>query len=381
MTRKTTLLSAAALTLLAANAAASNHIVDVGFFVDPSVYTEHGVDTVNQTLEAQVALANKVMVDNGIALSYRLMLIEESPFDPETDIMSSLAYNTAYVWSQDPEHDMYQRRNKFGLDHISYVALNADQYNNIGFASANMGIGLAYTPSAPALWAHEAGHLAGLSHTPCDENNYLMCRYPKIITPDTSIRLTDEQIADYELGIANNNPGLDYHDVLGHVTPTMPTVGHVSMQVSDEQVEEGHGYVDFTVTLSELPDDAPLNESVSVGIYAKGSNTEWDVDFDGDFYQRITFAAGETSKLVTLNVNMDAGQLDKALTVGLEYPEKLTASNAPVYTLTVKGTGQDNGGDENGGDENGGDGGSGGSAGGLMVMMLAIVGLLRRRYH
>ncbi|MCL4207488.1 MAG: hypothetical protein KJ000_33815, partial [Pirellulaceae bacterium] len=153
----------------------------------------------------------------------------------------------------------------------------------------------------------------------------------------TLTRQSGESVGDYAilqetLTAINGNYAITFHGAVFRITAVAPNVS--IMAVDAAKVEGDSGLTSFTFAITRTGDTSGAS-TVDWAVAGSGANRVDADDFGGTLPAgTVTFAAGETSHIVTVNVSGDAAiEPDETFAVTLSDPD-----GATVTTATAAGT-------------------------------------------
>lgn len=316
--------------------------------------------------------------------------------------------------------EMGQLVQRTGADWVIVITSDYGSTNIAGSANGEpVGLALAMKamsekPNMP-LMAHEMGHLFGLNDryvqdsTYCTGNyaNMLMCvaenvtvggSLPLFQGSQTSIdsgnldstAYTGSTALSYPADFANEKMVIakalagmhvfyytnNVDGATWYLQNPIASQATVKMTAEATSVIAANGEsIDYTVSLVDGSDQSfTATSDVSVEVYTEGGSATDGVDYNADaFVQTLTFAAGESSKTISLPILKAGFNGSRTLTVGIRNANGLTVSSSNAsYLLTITDTTTNGGSTDSSSDGSS----SGGSSGGGSFDLLTLFGLL-----
>ncbi|MEH6454808.1 MAG: SVAGG family GlyGly-CTERM protein [Cocleimonas sp.] len=373
--------------------ALSSEQIDVLFVIEPSVYESVNREGLSSLIKNQINVANSVHATQKTGISYKEVAVldwknnqvseklaqgrsfTESvgevmyslPFT-ESEFNAEFAGNSWYTEYQQESRDLLIQYHADKLVFVSSAADNSE--GKIGYAYSNFGViaSLDGLKGNDYLLVHEWGHNIGLGHTDseiCSVSNYIMCSSN---SPGATRGFNDEEMTVIN-GVVERDPEfildrLDSNFVLGDFSTPMQIMADVKLSLLDNPIANT---INQTEAIIDLVDESGmpvvLNEPVSVELYTQSGTAIAGESFDNNFYQRVTFAAGESTKRIDLDVTHI--NTDASFNVGTRYGLYLGDSDAVSVTVKAKAKPTTDVGE-------GDDGGSGGSLGFSLLSLVAL---------
>jgi hypothetical protein len=349
---------------LASFTAFSSDQIDVLFVIEPSVYENVNREELNSLIKNQIVVANSVHATQKTGISYKEVAVLDwknndvsekldqgkSFAESVGEVMYSLPYTESefktefaeHPWFAEYQQDAHDLLRQYHADNLVFISSVADSSaGHIGYAFKNFGViaSIDGVKSNDYLLVHEWGHNIGLGHTDsevCSVSNYVMCSSN---SAGQTLGFDNNEMTRVN-GVVDRNPDFfpehfDSNFYLGEFSTPMQIKADVKFSVLDNPIANTLNKTEVIIDLvdaSGLP--VVLDEPVSVELYTQSGTAIAGESFDNDFYQRVTFAAGESTKRVDLDVTHI--NTDTSFKVGTRYG--LYLNDSDVVSVTVKAT-------------------------------------------
>jgi hypothetical protein len=347
---------------LASFTAFSSDQIDVLFVIEPSVYESVNREELNSLIKNQIVVANSVHATQKTGISYKEVAVLDwknndvsekldqgkSFAESVGEVMYSLPYTESefktefaeHPWFAEYQQDAHDLLRQYHADNLVFISSVADSSSgHIGYAFKNFGViaSIDGVKSNDYLLVHEWGHNIGLGHTNseiCSVSNYVMCSSN---SQGETLGFNDEEMTRVN-GVIERDPEFfpehfDSNFYLGEFSAPMQIKANIKISVLDNPIPNT---INQTEAIIELVDSSGLpvvfDEPVSVELYTRSGTALVGESFDKDFYQRLTFTSGESTKRVDLDVtHIDT---DASFNVGTRYG--LYLKDSDVVNVTVK---------------------------------------------
>lgn len=369
----------------------ANEVIDLLVVVEPDVYISTPKETLQKNLVEQLDYANKEYASLGVELNIVAVLEwennavsgrlsqGESFWNSLAGIMYSVRFEEAEFIKEFP-HDLYgieYNQNAYDVlreyhaDKLVFITKERDLHSgDTGYAFENMGFGLQAEgmTGRVSLLAHELGHNFGLIHPSnetCSTQDFLMC-------PSTSLgtQFSEQEVTRVKGVLAKDStyfdPMFDEQFYSGWFSEKMPYFANVKLSVTDNPIAKDVTQTEVVVELvNQAGNPVTFDDTVSVEVFTEAVTATLGKNYDDDFYQRISFMPGESTKRLDLNVTHSS--TEKTFNVGARYG--LNVSDSDVVSVAIK---------PNGNESSEGNGDSGGSMGLISLLLLAGFRFLRK---
>lgn len=386
-----------------ANAAALNEPINLVFVVEPQIIEQHGSEAVQAFIEKQLSDTNSAFKTLSVTYQVGAVVVDATDhFQNGRDqgftgvellhysyqsLGVDLAEFTASIHPDDrPQADtLYNEAidgffNLYSADNLVFIVKDIATSGGfgesvVGAATSNAMVAVTMTAGVNTL-THELGHLWHLNHPSneqCNTFRSIMC-YGDRANSFSQGEL--ESMTKIVNGAYPDVGNLLEKFYMGQYSAPVPKIASAKVVVKDNPIAHDLPSTDVMVSLVD-DNGAPVvfEKETSLELYTKSGSAIYGNHYDKAVYQRVTFAAGETQKNITLAVQSDTAE--RQFTLGARYGVGIKDSQPVNVTIKAKPTSA--GGNTGGNTGNTDTGSSGGGAFGFGWIILLGLGLKLRQ--
>jgi copper chaperone CopZ len=336
-------------------------VVDVIIWVDELFLPELGMDGTRALAWDKVALTNEVLVNSGIEITIRPILMETVAM-PEHDGTIDHLSTGFFLNPHNNSAARVKMRDDWGTDLVHVIKKLDDDDGACGRVSYSMDfdewlvIGVSAIGSGCPIetFVHEVGHTLHAFHEresydPNPDNPYwygyacgggasimhtqwgIYTRQHFFSSPNHEYNGVKCGVAIGEEGHADNTQAIKDSAAWRASLRDQPSVlTSASFSVSASTVEESAESVTVTVTLAEAVDS-----ETSVEVFVQTGTATSDVDYTG-IAQRVVFAAGDTQKSIVVGIVDDTEyESTEQFNITLQWPFRLTLTGDTTQTVSI----------------------------------------------
>ncbi len=172
-----------------------------------------------------------------------------------------------------------------------------------GFYQAGVSLHAPALMTMPSVLAHLLGHTLALEHPSppiCQSITLVMC---SPYESNVALSMADMTWLGQLIKDKAIPPNFDRKAYLGALSPDMPKLANIKLQLSHPVLSNDQPYTQITLQLvNDNGELQPLKQNVSVELFTRSGTAVADYHYPESLYQRVIFLAGETQKYISLAI-------------------------------------------------------------------------------